>query len=301
MCEGKLSLKECEEAVKMLKPGKTPGNDGLPVEFYQTFWKDIGPILVETHNFAYDNQMLSTSQRQAVINTIEKKGQDRMYLENWRPISLLNVDLKIASKAIAIRIEKVLPTRIHTDQVGYVKKRYSGEVIRLIEDVKEYTEDENKPGIMLFLDFEKAFDSLNWIFLHEVLKNCGFGTSLRQWVKLFYSNIQSCVLNNGWSSEYFQLSQGVRQGDPLSPYLFVLAVEILAIAIRKDENIKGITINAHEIKLAQYADDTTLFLRDFDSVRRIMTLLECFYNVSGLKLNIQKTELFLVGSLKHAV
>ena len=107
----------------------------------------------------------------------------------------------------------------------------------------EYTKDNNKPGILFFIDFEKAFDSLEWDFLNKCLELFNFGPEFIRWVNIFYKNIQSCVINNGLCCEYFNIERGVRQGDPLSPFLFVTAVEILGSAIRNKDSIKGIDIN----------------------------------------------------------
>ena len=180
-------------------------------------------------------------------------------------LSLVNVDTKIMSKVIEARVRNVLRSIIHYNQTGYVKDRFIGEAIRSIFDIKDFTAKENIPGLLLFIDFQKAFDSVEWEFLIESLKKFNFGRGFLQWVKTFYNNIQSCVINNGVSSNFFTLERGVRQGDPLSPYLFIIAVETLAIAIRQKESIKGITIGTEETKLLQFADDTTAVLADTSS------------------------------------
>ena len=153
----------------------------------------------------------------------------------------------------------------------------------------EYTKDSNKPGILFFIDFEKAFDSLEWDFLNKCLELFNFGPEFIRWVNIFYKNIQSCVINNGLCCDYFNIERGVRQGDPLSPYLFVTAVEILNIAIRNKYSIKGIEINDLEIKLLQFADDTTAVLSDLNSANTLFSLLEEFEKASSLKLNVKKT------------
>ena len=163
----------------------------------------------------------------------------------------------------------------------------------------DYTRIKNLPGILLFIDFEKAFDSLEWTFLEKCLNQFGFGPDFIRWVNIFYKDIQSCVINNGLCSQCFNIERGVRQGDPLSPYLFVTAVEILAIAIRSQDDIKGIKLNNLETKLLQFADDTTVVLSDLDSVRALFVLLDCFEKVSGLKLNVAKTEAMWIGSLQN--
>ena len=207
---------------------------------------------------------MSCSQRKAVITLIEKQGKDRTLIENWRPISLINVDAKIISKVIAVRVKNVLPSIIHHNQTGYVKDRYIGETVRSVLDIMEFTDKENIPGILIFIDFKKAFDTLEWQYLFNCLKAFNFGPNLNAWVKTFYQNIQSCVINNGMASDYFTLERGVRQGDPLSPYLFLLAIETLAISIRENPEIDGIKIDKNETKLLQYADDTTAVLSNLN-------------------------------------
>ena len=148
---------------------------------------------MESFNESFIKGEMSPSQRQAVITLIEKKDQDRCDLKNWRPISLLNVDAKIASKDIAERLKRVVPNLIHENQLGHVPGRSS------ILDIMEYTKDNNKPGILFFIDFEKAFDSLEWDFLNKCLELFNFGPEFIRWVNIFYKNIQSCVINNEWS------------------------------------------------------------------------------------------------------
>ena len=180
-----------------------------------------------------------------------------------RPITLLNTDYKIAAKAIANRIKTVLPKLINNDQTGLMKGRFIGENIRLIDGIIQYATQHNVPGLLLFIDFEKAFDSLEWPFIFDTLRFFGFGPSLINWVRTFYCNIESCVLNNGWSSNFFQPQRGVRQGCPLSPYLFILAAELLAKAVRNNKSTRGFSLGNDEVKtvkISQYADDTPLIL-----------------------------------------
>ena len=197
-------------------------------------------------------------------------------------------------------MKHILPNIIHHNQSGYILGRNINENIRSILDIMEYTKAKNLPGPLLFIDFEKAFDSLEWDFLEKCLKQFNFGPDFIRWVNVFYSDIQSCVINSGLYSQYFRIERGVSQGDLLSPYLFVIAVEILAIAIRNQENIKGITIDGIETKLSQVADYTTAVLSDLDSAKALFTLLEVFEKASGLKLNVTKTEAMWIGSLQNS-
>ena len=276
---------------------KTPGNDGLSIEFYQAFWPLVGTLLVDSLNYAFEFGELSNTQKQAIITLIEKKGKDKRLVKNWRPISLINVDAKIASKVLAKRMEKVLPTIIHPDQNAFVKGRSIFDAVRTIDDLVEYTKQKGVSGILVPIDFEKAFDTLNFNFLIRTLHKFNFGPSFIQWIRVLYSNVSSCVLNNGFSTGPFPLKRGVRQGDPLSPYLFIIALETLAIKIRSDDSIKGFKIGGEITKLSLFADDMTCFLRDKASYASIFGILETFGLCSGLCVNHEKTEILALGNI----
>ena len=203
------------------------------LNFIKKIWSLVSESFIRCANEYFEKGEKSSSQKQAVITLIEKKGKDRSFLENWRPISLVNVDAKIMSKVLATSIKNVLPDIIHHNQSGFVKDRYMGETVRSIFDLMDFTLNENIPGLMIFIDFHKAFDSVEWNYLVTFLEAFRFGPDFIRWVKTLYKNIQSCVINNGLTTGYFPLERGVRQGDPLSPYLFVCVVETLAIAIRQ--------------------------------------------------------------------
>ena len=275
-----VSEQECYQALKDMDNGKTPGSDGLTSEVYKIFWEDIKQDVVASINYGFHKGQLSICQRRGIITLVPKKDKPTNLLSNLRPISLLNTDYKIATKAIAKRLEAILPHVINSDQTGYIKGRYIGENVRLISDIISYTATQNLPGLPVFLDFEKAFDSIEWNFLFKVLEKLNFGPDFKHWVQTFYSNTTSCVTSNGFASEFFNLERGVRQGCPLSGMLFVLGIEILALAIKQKSKIEGITLGSREIKLTQYADDTTVFLKNLSSVSNLLELLEKFEKCS---------------------
>ena len=146
LCEGLLTKKECWHALQRMKNDKGPGSDGLTKEFYVCFFDEVSNILITASNHSFTTGMLSTSQRQALITLIEKKGKDKRFMKNWRPISLINVDTKIASKELAAGMENVLTSIVHCNQTAYVKDRYIGESIRLITDLLAYTEENSIQG-----------------------------------------------------------------------------------------------------------------------------------------------------------
>ena len=139
ICEGKFTVDECFKSLQLFENNKSPGEDGLTVEFYKTFWNTVGNLMVESLNYSYDNGELSSSQKRAIITLIEKKDKDRRNISNWRPISLINVDVKIGSKAIAKRLEAVLTKIIHHNQCAYVKDRTICDAVRSMDDILDYT------------------------------------------------------------------------------------------------------------------------------------------------------------------
>ena len=160
------------------------------------------------------------------------------------------------------------------------------------------TKKKNFPGLEVFLDFEKAFDSIEWCYLQKCLEALNLGPQLRQWNTVLYNNISSCVLNNGFATKPFNLSRGVRQGCPLSGILFVIGLQNLSNSIKRSKEIEGNQIDPNKsIKITQYADDTTVFIKDIQSVHRLFDLLQQFENCSGLRINESKSEILWLGSL----
>ena len=161
-----------------------------------------------------------------------------------------------------------------------------------------YTEKENLPGIAVFLDFRKASDTTEWHYLEKALTHFNFEPNFLQTFKILHTDIFSCVLNNGHASRFFSIKRGVRQGCPLSGFLFVIGLELLVRAVKRDALIKGITIGNKEIKTSMYADDTTVFVNDTDSILHLLNMLEKFRSISGLQVNTSKTEALWLGCWK---
>lgn len=299
-CDGLISENECEKALKEMKNQKSPGSDGLTTEFYKVFLSDIKALFVKAINYSYQTGHLSELQKQSIITLLPKSGKDTSFLQNWRPISLLNVDYKIAAKVIANRIKPHLNSIINESQTGFIKNRYIGENIRLIYEILETTEAQNLPGLVFFSDFEKAFDSVNHEYMYKCLKHFNFGDDLINWVKLFYNDVQSCVSNNGHLSDFFKIRRGVRQGCPLSPFLFIICIELLSNAVRKNEDINGIRLSGREYKTSLFADDAAFIMNGTrKSFETLISIIDNFNYVSGLRLNTSKCQVLRIGISKY--
>ena len=176
-----------------MKNNKSPGLDGFTVEFFKFFWTDIGHFILQSLNYGYRNGSLSITQKQGVITCIPKQNKSRINLKNWRPISLLNVIYKLASAVISNRLKKVLDNIINENQKGFIAGRFLGENVRLIYDVLFESKKQNLPGLLLSIDFEKAFDTVSWKFIMKVLDYFNFGNSIKSWVGLFQKGSETCI------------------------------------------------------------------------------------------------------------
>ena len=259
------------------------------------FWEMLGQDLVDVLNSCYASGSLSLSQRRGVISLIFKRG-DSLDPRNWRPISLLNVDYKLASRVLAGHLMKVIHLVVSRDQTCGVLGRFIGENVALLRDVVDHATLSNTPVAVLSLDQEKAFDRVDWQFMISTLSRMGFGPSFLRWVRLLYTGVQSCVNVNGYLSSFFDLSCGVRQRCPLSPLLYVLVSEVLAANIRANPRITGLSIPGSSSPLSpisQYADDTSLIVGSDDAIFDTYSLFEA---ASGAKLNVFKSKGLWLGS-----
>ena len=256
------------------------------MEFYRTFWHDLKDLMVKVFNNCYDQGEMTKSQRVGLITLIYKKDNPE-HIENYRPITLLNTDVKLIAYSLAERIKQILPKIINSDQNGYIKNRYIGYNIRQIQDIIDYSEQFNISGALLFLDFSKAFDSLEWEFMFQSLEKFGFKNSMLKWIKMLYTDIKSSIINNGWISAPVEIHRGIRQGCPCSALIFIIASEILACKIRQESTIKGFCIKidgkTHSLKISQLADDMTLFLQSKTEITHALNIIEIFGSLSGLK------------------
>ena len=243
---------------------------------------------------------MSYSLKQCIISCIPKGNKPRNLLKNWRPISLLSVIYKMNYLAIANRLKRVLKIIISKMQTGFLSGRFIGENARLIYDILHITEEKQIPGLLMLIDFEKAFDSVSWDFLYAVLKFFNFGDAFIKWITIFNKNIKAYVTQSGFLSDPINIECGCRQGDPIAPYLFIICAQILCLMIIHHESIRGISFNNAEIKLSQYADDTTL-VGNKRSLMAALNTLETYGAISGLLVNTDKTQIVWIRKKRHSL
>ena len=217
--EEDINLFEIEKVLFKTKNNKSPGPDGYSYEFFKIFWEDMKYLMLNTFRKYLDTQRLTDQQNLGIITCLPKQGKDRRHMKNWRPITLLNSTYKIFSGMLAERIKTTLTEIVHNDQKGFVQNRFIGENIRLIHDIMTECETENIQGILILVDFEKAFDTLDWNFIQKMFELSNFGDKILNWIKILQTGSKSIVSQNGFFSDQIKLERGCRQGDPGSPYI----------------------------------------------------------------------------------
>lgn len=242
---------------------------------------------------AFSHGQLPQKLRLASICLIPKKDKDPLRCESYRPISLLNMDCKILAKCLAKCLELVLPSLISSDQTGFIQGRHSFSNTHRLLDIM-YTQLEScSPEIIVALKCRKGFDRSEWGFLFDTLLRFGFGPTFISWVKLLYSGPLALVRTNEVQSRYIPLYRGTRQGCPLSPLLFDLVIEPLAVSLRQCHSFEGITWGERVHKVSLYADDLFLYVTNpAMSLPPNLSKLEAFGKLSGYKVNMQKSEDF---------
>ncbi|KAI2650693.1 hypothetical protein H4Q32_000737 [Labeo rohita] len=239
--------------------------------------------------------------KQGLICLIPKPNKDSNCLDNWRPITLLNSDYKILASVYADKLKPCLANIISNTQSGFLKGRHISNNIRLILDILDYSDLINKEALILFIDFYKAFDSVEHLFIFEALSKFGFGKSFINAIHTLYNGINSCVSLASGTSPRFSVGRGIRQGCPISPFLFLLSAELLSLHI-KHSNIKGINIGENTLIISQLADDTCLFLKNDSQVAVALNEFNLFSKASGLVVNSNKSEILYVhDSNKNSV
>ena len=297
LCEADISLDEIINAINSQENNKSPGNDGITAEFYKQFSNELAPILLEVYNSWKQLGIIGISSRTGIISVIYKNG-DKKDIANYRLISLLNLDYKIFTTILKNRMQRTLDNMIGQNQTAAIKNRTILHTLSTIRDIIDVSNKLNKNLSVISFDFLKAFDRLDWDFIFRALEKFGYGEKFIHLVKIYYNNIQCKIKINGLLSDPFTLSRGVRQGYPLSMLLYIIAAKVLASFVIVDKRVKGVQIGDQEIKLVNFVDDTTIFLRDIDSLTRLQTILKLYEDASSSKINLTKSQALWSGSYK---
>ncbi len=299
LCEGlplaPITVAELRQALDACPSWTAPGPDGIPYGFYKASWDLLGDELTAVFNEAFELRYLPLTMREGTIILIHKEGP-RECLGNYRPITLLNCGYKLLAKALAIRFSCVLHHVIGPQQTGFIPGRHITDNIlqhiAVIEDCASRLAQGEDPttctAAIAFIDFQKAYDSLSRTWLHRVLHHFGVGPRLRHWIEVLYAGSTCRVAYNNWLSPVFPVRNGVRQGCPLSPALFVLAVEPLAAyisSLQAGGRILPYVLpgNVPVPIPTQHADDLTLKTADRDSLSLAVQAVDGFHAASGLR------------------
>eukprot|EP00253_Pinus_taeda_P032686 PITA_32686 len=296
-----ITMEEVEEAVRNMPNDKAPGPDGFTINFYKACWNIVKQDIWEIVEDSRRSKTILKSLNSTFIALVPKV-EEANTPEKFRPIALCNVIYKIISKVIANRVKMILPGIISQEQSGYMEGRQILDNILLAQEMIHSLHSRKEVGMLMQLDLSKAYDKVSWTYLEAILEAFGFS---KQWIKWILALIKSprySILVNGAPSAPFSQSRGIRQGDPLSPFLFVILMEGLSklIAKRKAEGqIKGLLpirscpATMHQ----QFVDDTMLHgtptMKEAIAYRDILHL---FSKASGMEINFSKSTIFFFNT-----
>ncbi|CAM2111941.1 unnamed protein product [Caretta caretta] len=289
-----LTLAEFSEALRRMPTNKSPGMDGLTVEFYRAFWDILGPDLVTVWAESLQSGVLPLLCRRAVLALLPKKG-DLRDLRNWHPFSLLSTDYKVVAKAISLRLGSVMADVIHPDQTYTVLGRSIFDNLFLVRDLLELGRRDGLSFALLSLDQEKAFDRVDHGYLLSTLQAFGFGPQFVSFLRVLYASVECLVRLNWTLTEQVSFGRGVRQGCPLSGQLYALAIEPFLCLLRR--RMTGLVLREPELRLvlSAYADDVLLMVRDLGDLARVEACQAIYSAASSARVNWVKSSGLAVG------
>ena len=331
-CEKDITMEELKKVVKMMRKGKSPGLDGIPAEFYQKF-EFAAEWLHEVYKEILDTGLMTETMRTSIVKLLFKKN-DRKRIGNYRPISLLCSDYKILAKIVTERMKKVLTQLIGVEQQGFVEEGDIAGNLLLVKEMIEYCNEEDIEGSMIMMDFMKAYDRIDRGAMMETLKTMGFGDKIIGTVKVLYAQSIARLVMNGEMGEIFETKGGVRQGCPLSPYLFIIVLELMAIAMRESAEIDGIktksedaanrgpeqeqdkdkneikfSITSHshiqdqkdskDDRISMFADDSATAVGKSEQIVEAREIIRTYEKATGSKLHEGKTMVYRMGPTRN--
>ena len=302
MLENELTQEELLKALNTCTDS-APGSDGITYSIYKKLWNIAGPIILNAWRYSCEKSEMPPSHKESIITLLPKEGKNTKDIKNWRPITLSNCDSKIITKALALRVSKVLDEVIDQNQTAYVSGRAVADNLRCIKFMKDHCRQKDIDAILVSLDARKAFDSVSHSYIRETLIKYGFGQNFINYFNTLYNDISAKVLINGYLSEKINIERGVKQGDALSCAIFILCIDPLLRNLNADAEIKTIKVKTKlskidvNYKAGGYADDINVLCKsDRGSLQRIFWHYERLTKRSGLTLNADKTEILALNS-----
>ncbi|XP_016173366.1 uncharacterized protein LOC107615862 [Arachis ipaensis] len=294
------SGEEIREAVWDCESSKAPGSDDYNLNFIKRCWEDIGQEFTAAVMDFFQSAKLPADANVTWV-TLAPKFVGAKEIKDFRPISMVGCVYKVIFKVLVRRMRTVMPDLVGETQSAFVKGRKIHDGALIACETVQWLKSRRKKATIIKLDFQKAYDRVRWSFVDIVLQKMGFGQRWRSWVKECVTSASMSVLVNGSPSKAFKMERGLRQGDPLSPLLFVLVVDVLHRMFRvaaRNGRIAPLRIGRDHIELShlQFADDTILFCPpEIETIVNYKRLLRCFELMSGLSINFDKSNLIPVN------
>ena len=295
---------EVKEAIWDCGSQRSPGPDGFNFKFIKQFWELLKPDVLRFLDEFHLNGVFPKGSNASFLALIPKV-HDPQFLNDYRPISLIGCTYKIVAKLLAKRLKKVMPSIINESQSAFIEGRQLLHSVVIANEVIDEAKRSNRSCLVFKVDFEKAYDSVSWSFLFYMLGRTGFSPHWVKWIEGCVKSASISVLVNGSPTSEFLPQKGLRQGDPLAPFLFNIVAEGLNGLMRRaeEENLfKGYLVGANyvPISILQYADDTIFFGEaSMENVEAIKVMLRSFELASGLKINFAKSSFGAFGVSAH--
>ena len=293
-----LTSQEVFKAAKALAKDVCPGLDGLGVQWYIQYWDLIGDGLTKAYQKILDSGNMPQEWKEGLIYMIPKSSGQLEELQHWRPITLLNVIYKILAKTLARRLQPYLSELIHDSQTGFIQERSIFYNIILFWEMVAFAELHKQDLAILFLDFEKAYDRVDWDFMEGTLVRMGFPNTWIRGVSTLYHDAYSSLLFAGDVGRRFPISRSVRQGCPLAPFLFLLVSEAFSVHLNsEDVNIERLALPVSYAAVdSEFADDTALYVQASRlNLAQVQKAVDNFSDASGALINWNKSSGFWVA------
>ncbi|GJS77073.1 RNA-directed DNA polymerase, eukaryota [Tanacetum coccineum] len=293
--ELEVSKDEVKRAVWDCGTDKAPGPDGFTFGFYRRFWKVIENDVFDAVNHFFTYGDIPKGCNSSFIALIPKIP-DANVVKDFRPISLIGSLYKIIAKILANRLVVVLGDIVNEVQSAFIADRQILDGPFILNEVLQWCKSKKKQSLIFKVDFEKAYDSVRWDFLDEVLKKFGFGDKWCTWIQSCLRSSRGSIIINGSPTAEFQFHKGLKQGDPLSPFLFILIMESLHLSFQRVVDarmFKGITLSSSLMLSHMFYADDVIFVGQWcdDNINTLVQVLECFFHASGLHINMNKSKL----------